>query len=253
MRPFKLQLAAVLVGAAVMFAIPSGCGQPRREAAQDPEGVAPVGGYALFGAQCPYGSFNDPVPVRLKAIDCPLPVQQMTLAEPLKPLVFTSDCKHRTLTTRGRFRSMVDSTWAILPDNSFDFTMEFGTAHLTTDGSGNDSCEIPLMVNLWGKVDCVSENDDKALISLESRWDQRVYPSPTPWVPPSPTFTTIPVVVMVPSPGPSGVPTPVPSIWPSPSPLPIPSPSPQPKPPKNACKIPPGCYLYATTQVRQCQ
>lgn len=254
---------------AVFFAMQSGCGEPRGDDDSGlPTGVQMVKGYAQFGVQCPYGSPDAPVPVKLEAVNCNLPVDQIELAEPLLPLVFQVDCQHKLLTVRGSYRSMKDDSWGILPDNSFDFVEDFGTARLVSDGHGGSNCEVPLQVDLWGTVSCSNSTDDKADISLEARWDPKTYPSPgpQPWVTPSPAWVTVPVPVMVmptptpeptsshrPDPFPAPAPHPSPSPSPSPSPLPLISPTPLPQPPADACNLPPNCYLYATTDVKQCE
>jgi hypothetical protein len=225
-----------------------------------------VVGSALFGSQCPFGSFSHPQPVSVELLSCPIGLSSVELLEPLEPLILQADCKGKIMDVRGATLSYPATTWELRPDGTFDFTVTAGQAKLKDDGSGTGNCVVPLIAEMWGKIDCTDR--DRVGIHLETAWrlDSKSIasgsaspsPSPSPSSNPRPStrpspfgfpLTAIPSIAWErsqPSPLPSD-PWPAPSLSPVPSPFPAPTPSSLPK-----CKLPPDCYFHNITRINQC-
>jgi hypothetical protein len=155
-----------------------------------PIGFTQVVGKAQFGSQCPLGFYAPPTQVPLELWTCPIGLDPVVLQEPLAPFVLQVDCKKKIMDIRGMDRSSSPSTWEIMPDGSFFFKVDGGTAKLSDDGSGHKNCSIPLFASLWGKVDCKAR--DQAVVDLETTWwlgSEPVVPTPQP----SPTGSGFPV------------------------------------------------------------
>ncbi|MEK6706559.1 MAG: hypothetical protein AAB116_01380 [Candidatus Poribacteria bacterium] len=261
MKKLYRLLAAVFISTMVgvvllIIANFSACGKPVTQQLLDIEPVAddekpvPVIGTVSFGSQCPYGTVSPLVPLPLNLWDCPVGLNALELITPLRPLVLQVDCKKKVISARSENREL-DTAWEIMPDGSFYFTIDGGTARVKNDGAGNNNCSIPLSADMWGKVDC--SDRDKVNINIEAMW----------WFgkkEPSPTTSPSPVI------------SPSPSISPPPSPSPSPTsslPSPRPtvtQPPRRSfnisavynvanveCKIPKSCFLYTSAIIRQCE
>ncbi len=171
----------VLVPAAVIAAtlsLPS-CGKHEdAPAGTSVEGLTPVRGAAAFGSQCPFGTYDQPVSANLQLWNCPTGLPKVELNEQLEPLIFQVDCKKKTLSVRRINRSM-DTFWNLMPDGSFNITVDAGKASLKSDGSGRGTCSIPVTADLSGKVDCADR--DKAVIPVEAvYWTGRSAPAPAP-------------------------------------------------------------------------
>jgi len=136
--------------------------------ADAPHEVKVEGHGARFGSQCPLGTYSDPVEVPILLWSCPIGRDSIALKEALQPMIFQMDCKKKTLDVRGDSHSGRASTWEVMPDGSFYFTMNAGKATLQDDGSGSSNCSIPLIADMWGKVDC--SDQDKVTIRLETVW-----------------------------------------------------------------------------------
>lgn len=249
-----------------------GCGsgtstQGTDEQASLPSNMKKVIGSAKFGNQCPYGSVIPPQPVPLELYDCPLNVRQVELTKPLQSFILQVDCKKKTLDIRSDDRSVVPTSWEVMPDGNFYLSMNAGTAYLAEDGAGNKNCTTPLAADLWGKIDC--QDRDKAKIRVQTVWwlDKTLQnpslsplPSPSVSAPGGPLGS--PPSRVVPSAGasvsPSFSPSPVPSLIPSPSA----SITPATRPHSNSlsesstlgtsCQIPKGCYFHTIVEIGQC-
>jgi len=197
--------------------------------------LIPVSGKAQFGSQCPYGTFSQMQDAPLELVDCPVQLGSVQLNELLEPIVFQADCKKKVLDVRnGPGRSGKATTWELMPDGSFTFVMEAGSAKLKQDGAGTADCSTPLTAQIWGKVDCPedlnSPNLDKVTIRVETLWWLGKTVADITGISPhtSPAATGTPV----PYPYSTGTSTPIPSRShsPTPSPSPFVSPSVRPSP-----------------------
>lgn len=186
----------------------------------------PFKGSARFGSQCPYGSYVSPQEVPLELWSCPLGLSEVELAQPLAPLVLQVDCKKRIIDVRGDPRSRQTTTWEVMPDGSFFFAFDAGMGQLKSDGSGNSNCSVPLLANMWGRLDCTDR--DRVTINLETVWwldkvmdTSGPFPgsSPSPGASPSSSPST-----SSPWPDPTGPST---SPWPGPT---VPTTNPWPSP-----------------------
>ena len=247
-------------------------------------------GSAQFGNQCPFGTYVPPQAVPLELWSCPLSVPEVELTEPLRPLILQADCKKKTLDVRNEYRSLDAETWEVMPDGTFFFSMNVGSAKLKDDGAGHKNCQIPVSVNMWGKLDC--KDRDKVNIKLETVWWlgkvipsslpsgfpsslPSSSPSSSPSVLPSfrPSATPLPLLTPTAIPAPTLTPTPVAIFTPIPLPTPSRNASPTPIraegrawtfphvrvspaesaiPDSSACQLPPGCYFHALVTLDQC-
>ena len=184
--------------------------------------MKPVIGETAFGNQCPYGSIADPRPVRLGLWDCPIDVKTLELIQPPTALIFSADCYKKTLAIRTLDRKM-DTLWEVMPDGSFDLTLDGGTLLLKTDGAGHSPCLTHTIFELWGRLKCTDR--DRLTIQVDTVWHLGK--------------SLIPVVIPSPSP--------FPSVSPSP-------PAARPVTPQiQECKLPESCYLHAAVPLQQCQ
>jgi hypothetical protein len=158
----KLITACATLAATVLI----GCGSAR-EAPSDPNWLT-VQGKAAFGAQCPYGSWIDPTPTDLQALDCNLAVQKAALTQPLDPLILSADCTKKVVTVRSSKPGGLDTTWEVLPDNSFDFNIDGGVLTLADDGRNHPNCVIPTALNIFGSLNCTDR--DKLSIDFQANW-----------------------------------------------------------------------------------
>ncbi|HAR43722.1 MAG TPA: hypothetical protein DCS07_13995 [Bdellovibrionales bacterium] len=229
----------------------AGCGSP-----DDVEGLTDVNGNAVFGSQCPYGSLSKPFASKLYLWDCPLGLDTVDLVQPLRPIVLQADCKKKIIVART-LDGALDTSWEVLPNGTFSFSIDGGYATLRNDGRGNANCSVPLTAELSGSLDCADR--DKVKISVESVWWlDRLAPKPTanPSAIPSSAPTYLPTAV------PTSVPTVVPTTRPT---VVVPNPRPTrpiemflmapsagaPSGPK--CGVPQSCYFFASTQLQQCE
>ncbi len=245
------------------FLIFNSCGRNRAiempsPSGQEMEGEVPPGltlvyGSARFGSQCPFGSYGSPQEVPIELWGCPLGLNSVELNESLQPLILQADCKKKTMDVRGVNRSQQSTTWEMMPDGTFYFSVDGGVARLKQDGAGNQNCQIPLAADMWGKVDCTDR--DRAIVHVETIWwlgksPHQVIGNPMP--------TSTPRAE--PSPGMSTPPFPMPSTQPEINPFPEPRPTPSrlpvhilaPHSVDNPCKVPSGCYFHNITKINQC-
>ena len=168
MKRKSLRLHAVALLISVCFAL-THCGKSLEDAAKthEDDGSIPVNGSAFIYSQCPYGSLSSKVPVGIKLVDCPIPLKTAELTEPLQPLIVTADCTKKILTVRTEDRA-VDTSWEIMPDGSFWFTVNGGMAKFKTDGTTPDACKTPLTLDIWGTLDCTDR--DKLVIHTQAAW-----------------------------------------------------------------------------------
>jgi hypothetical protein len=213
-----------------MMIATASCGKPDSAAstlarAGQGDGQVAMKGYAGFGSQCLSGYNNDPKAVKLELWDCPINVATAELAEPLTPIMFSADCNRKVITVRTLDRA-VDSTFYMMPDNTFYISQDKMNAKFKTDGSGNDNCTTPVIADIWGKVDCASGAGDKAKIRFETvMWLNKTNDGGT--------STNA---------APSG--TPATTLPPTVAPLPMTGPR---------CKLPVGkCYFHVQSSVNQC-
>jgi len=256
-------LAVLPVGIATILFF--ACGRPPGEVtlASDSAGAVEVNGVAGFGSQCPYGTFSRPNSAKLNLWDCNIGRSSVELVEPLRALIFQADCKKKLITVRT-LDGKLDTTWEVMPNGSFFFSIDGGTAKFRDDGAGNANCASSMSTDVFGKIDCA--NRDKVVINFESVWwlGKPYTPPPTapgPGVSPAASASPgMPVPIATPSAAPiagPGHPTPTPtSIRPSPVPT------------RHVlsfelqdavretgveCKLPKGCYFYSSAVVRQCE
>jgi hypothetical protein len=240
---------------------PSGQDSGKSSLKDSAPGMIRVAGNAIFGSQCPYGTFPEPKPVPLTLWECPIGMSKVELVEPLQPLILQADCKKKTMDIRGTDRSHPAGAWEVMPDGSFFFSVEGGKARLKQDSAGKQNCTVPLTAELWGKVECDSR--DQAKIKIESIWRAVKYapepqPSGTPGSSSSPGNT---------GPRPNGgdltlrVREERPVAEPSSSPTAFPTSGPTSGPPPalagetvapDQCNFPKTCYFHTLTQVDQC-
>ncbi|HUP56143.1 MAG TPA: hypothetical protein VM598_01735 [Bdellovibrionota bacterium] len=185
------------------------CGSARNFS--DPNWLA-VNGSAAFGSQCPYGSFVDPVAARVLAMDCNIPLKEAVLAKPLEPLTLSADCQKKILTVRTQQGRGIDSTWEVLPDNTFDFNVEGGFVTLADDGYGHKNCLMPVYVNIFGSLQCTDR--DRVTIDFQSVWHTGKLDTAT--------WEVVPYNKLKPDDG------------------------------EVFCQVPPSCYLTAGTKLKQC-
>jgi len=252
----------------------AGCGSPDRDV--EAEAFTTVNGNAIFGSQCPYGSLSKPQAAALNLWDCPLGLKTVDLAQPLRPIVLQADCKKKILVART-LDGTLDTSWEVLPNGEFSFSIDGGYATLKDDGKGNAGCSVPLVADLSGKLDC--SDRDKVKISVETVWwldrvapqpspNPSLAPSPRPSNPNNPVATPIPVPSNIPTHLPTRLPTITPTTLPTAPPTARPTPAPTPRPtrplefflmtPTKAptgpkCGVPKGCYFYASTEINQCE
>gem|GEM_PF-2042581 len=183
---------------AVLATASTGCGKPSDEAGaapidsspgitvvepQDATSEKPVIGNGSFGAFCPHGSIQEPLPVKLTSWDCTMPVDKVEISQALIPLMLSADCKDKTLAIRTQDRS-VNSPWNIMPDGSFYLTVEGLQVGLKSDGSGSGECITPVSVDLFGKLECLDQ--DRINIKYDAIWWLGKGPLPTTSAAPTP-------------------------------------------------------------------
>jgi hypothetical protein len=218
------------------------CGSP-----VDGEGMKSVSGSVTFGSQCQDGTFDPGHAVELEMWNCPVEVDEFVLRKPLEPVILQADCITNVMSIRsmsGHGPAVDKSKWNFFANGNFEVTVDGGVAELEDDGLGNAGCTQPLTLHLSGRVNCPQGSGIGLTIDTEAVWFAEKYvetprPSPSPSPLPSPT----------PLPSPSASPFP----WPFPWPTPTPSVAPRAEVARGSCKLPPSCYLYATTRVRQCR
>lgn len=257
------------VGVFLLLSV-SGCGKGRGEqpsaAAPEPDQTpAPIEaspenfkGAARFGGQCPYGTFAPTQEVPLELWNCPTGLPLVELKGPLEPLILQADCKKKTLDVRGPVRSLNATTWEVMPDGSFYFTLETGSAILKNDGAGHSNCSVPLSANFWGRIDCTDR--DKAVIRIETVWwlAKTTQPAPVPHGTLRHSASGVlssfdpPPWAVSPSSSPTTSPTSFPSSRPSSFPSGSPSSIPSPRSTVPECKLPQGCYFHNITKMNQC-
>lgn len=216
------------------------CGKsaPQTKATEKDEGI-PVVGVAGFGSQCPYGFTEDPFPARLELWNCPIGVEKVALAEPLRPIYFQVDCKKKTVNVRKENRTM-DTAWEIMPDGSFFMTIDGGTAKLQSDAPGRGRCDTPLSVDLIGKIEC--KDRDQVDIQLESVfWLARKFENA------NPRNTGVPGQPLTPEPRSGGT-----SLNSSSSNDASADPA-SATDTTRACQVPQSCYFYSKTTIKQCR
>jgi hypothetical protein len=186
------------------------CGSAREPDA-DPNWLA-VTSKAQFGNQCPDGSWVDPVPARLEAVDCKIPLQKVTLTKPIDPLMLTADCTKKVITVRNPTPGNLDTTWEVLPDNTFDFNVDGGKITLADDGWGHKNCIMPAAINVFGTLNC--KNRDQITIDFQANWQAGQLDQTT--------YSVIPLTKLRPGEG------------------------------ETFCQVAPTCYLNAGTKMNQC-
>ena len=152
-----------------------------------------LGETAFVGTQCQFGSLPDPLPAGLTADSCasqtgaiatsdsPLSPAKIDFTRPLIPLLFQADCRSRTLIIRSTDQS-IDTSWDILPNNSFDVEFEGGMLALSTDGAG--PCVSYTAIRVTGLVAC--DKPDQPVISFQLEYhpgqgkvpNQTLHPAP---------------------------------------------------------------------------
>jgi len=227
--PIKVKVLVPAAAIAATLALPA-CGKHEGEPASTTvEGLTPVRGAAAFGSQCPFGTYDQPVSAKLQLWNCPTGLPNVELNEQLEPLIFQVDCKKKTLSVRRINRTM-DTFWNLMPDGSFNITVDAGKASLKSDGSGRGACSIPVTADLSGKVDC--SDRDKAVIPVEAvYWTGRNAPAPAP--------------------SPSVGPDSGPGAW-------APGGANRgvtlaPESSEARCQLASSCYFYTSTTIKQCQ
>jgi hypothetical protein len=198
---FALFLAPLLVFAA--------CGTPREDT--DPDWIG-VNSKAQFGNQCPDGSWVDPVPARLQAVDCNIPLDKVSLVTPVAPLMISADCTKKVITVRNPTPGELDSTWEVLPDNTFDFNIDGGKLTIADDGRGHPNCIMPVAANVFGTLNC--KNRDQITIDFKVNWNVGKLDGAS--------YSIIPLSKLHPDAG------------------------------ETYCQVAPTCYLNAGTKLNQC-
>jgi hypothetical protein len=216
--------------------------------------MIPVEGRAWFRSDCQDGGVGDPYARPLELWKCDLPVETVALAEDLPEVTIMGDCHKNTITIRREGKS---ETWELARNldysSSFDLDISnFPSAVLRDDGQGATHCTARLSLSLYGKMRCQPgpESRYKADIEVEAIW----------WVNKS---------VPVPSPSPTASPTPQPSPSATASPGPAVTPASvslsraqlshaplvnfEASSLTTACNLPPQCYFYTSTNIRQCR
>jgi hypothetical protein len=160
-----MQMNAKLLFCAALLLMLGGCGKPK--VTLDPNWVD-VNSKAQFGSQCPDGSWIDPMPATLQAIDCNTPVDKLVLAQPMPPLMLNADCTKKVITVRAAHPGGLDATWEALPDSTFDFDMAWDPLTFADDGRGHPNCIMPTAVNIFGKLNC--QDRDHITIDFQADW-----------------------------------------------------------------------------------
>jgi hypothetical protein len=217
-----------------------GCGNNTGDSSISPDSNAVTGdesekvqvmGNARLGSQCPLGTFASPQDIPIELYSCPLGLPKVELNEPLTPIVLQVDCKKKTIDVRGGIRSLNATTWEMMPDGSFYFSVDGGKAVLKDDGMGNTDCETPLTAVMWGYADCTDR--DHAKVHVETVWwlGKTIVAPPVSGPGSSPRPTSTPGA----NPGsrPTTLPSGYPPISPNPPIPPLPGASPLPPPPMN--------------------
>ena len=156
------------IAASALAAAPFlGCGSSNEKAPVGDGDMSAMKGFAAFGTQCVSGFNTDPKAVKLELWSCPTGLKTLELAEPIQPLYFSADCGRKALTIRSYDRS-VNANWELMPDGTFYITQDGLNAKLKDDGAGDPNCSTPLSMDLWGQVDCTSQNTDQAKIHFET-------------------------------------------------------------------------------------
>ncbi|MGZ3697564.1 MAG: hypothetical protein ACXVCH_05680 [Bdellovibrionota bacterium] len=167
-------MAAFLIGATSIVSA-SGCGKSSPSADEalkhgTSDGMIAVKGTALFGSQCPGGYLADPQPAELELWDCQMGTDAVELIQPLEPLSFMGDCKHKLLTIRNSARTL-DTAWETMPDGTFYIELNHFYAQLRNDGTGGHvNCSAPIAPVLWGKMNCAADNTMNPQIDVEAVW-----------------------------------------------------------------------------------
>lgn len=268
----RTALSSFLAAAALVTVSQIGCGKgddsalSLQQPGEEGDASLPLHGYAGFGTQCRLGYNGDPKALKLEEIvACPVNLSAVELSEPLTPLMFSVDCGRKTITARTLDLS-VDTTWYILPDNTFEFWQDGIKARLKSDGMGTSNCVTPVSAHIWGSVTCDPANPDKASIKFTTDMWLNKAPDPANSVGASPVPT--PTSSIPPNGGSTG-----PGPSPSATPTPRPTPSPRPTPPRMAidfalasepaaamagpqCILPPPpakCVFRVSSTVEQCR
>jgi hypothetical protein len=161
----------------VLSLLLQGCGQPAESAnTQDQQTsndeTVHVHGTAEFANQCPFGTTSQAYPARFDLQNCSVPgLQKLELSQAMTPLVIGADCVKKTLTVRSTDRSL-DSTWEVLPDNTFSINVQGNPFTFASDGAGHPDCTSPTMLRMWGKLECPANpaDIDKVVIKVEALW-----------------------------------------------------------------------------------
>lgn len=269
----NLSIVLLITGTAVaLVPFTSSCGKPAAEeeeldpSASNSNGYLNVNGVAGFGSHCPQGSITPVKPVRLQLWNCPIGSGTVTLNDPIKPIYFQVDCKNRLISARTQDKS-IDTTWNMMPDNSFYFTLDgknSQTVQLRSDGNiGEANCNVALSSDYFGTVDCT--DPDAAKIHFEAvMWANRpqvTTPRPSPVVTQQPgPFPSLEPAPPVASSVPVASPSPAPSShsrfpwWPFTEAVSVAAVEPSPTPAMaNMCHMPQTCYFYTTTEITQCR
>jgi hypothetical protein len=206
MLPLLTRIAIILLPILAVTA----CGSARAPDA-DPNWLS-VTSKAQFGNQCPDGSWVNPTPSSLHAVDCNIPLQNLGLVQPLQPLMLTADCTKKVITVRNPQPGTLDSTWEVLPDNTFDFNIEGGKLQFVDDGRGHAGCTMPTAINVFGTLNCKSR--DQITIDFQANWQVGKLDSAS--------YSIISLTKLHPDPG---------EVY---------------------CQVAPTCYLNAGTKLNQC-
>ena len=130
--------------------------------------ITPVKGQTAFANGCPFGSQENFRPASLELWNCPIGLDTLELKQDFQKILLQVDCKKNVVIVRNEARTL-DSSWEVLPNGKFDFTVDGGIGQFASDGSGKHTdCSVPMMVDVSGQLDC--KNRDQVNYQVETVW-----------------------------------------------------------------------------------
>ena len=136
----------------------SGCGKPSDLPSTSPVILGDLG----ITTQCPAGYLGAPQVIPLQIQDCATGVYPIELGESLSPFIFGVDCARKVITIRTLDQKL-DSTWEMMPDNSFWISLTTLTWSLREGGKNRPNCNTPMDTQIWGNANCEGVQDQAEL------------------------------------------------------------------------------------------
>ena len=130
---------------------PSADGSPRWE------------GAIRIGTQCPYGMVSKYQPTAFRLEGCPLPIQTLRIVTPPGAILFSGDCREKTLAIRTDDLAL-DSLWQVFPDDQFNVGAGPLWVQLSEDSDGHKNCWTEARIRVRGGLSCRDQDRMKILL-----------------------------------------------------------------------------------------